>query len=143
MSLGGIMPGVTQELMQAGVSVPRNEKLAAVFHRLKLIEAYGTGIPRIFETYAKFGATPAIPITRGGFLIRLPNLSCVSQARPRLTAKEQKITNYFKTEFTKQEAAKLLGISASGAYKLLRRIAERGWLSYHKVGKEMVYMVRE
>jgi len=34
-----------------------------VFHRLKLIEAYGTGIPRIFETYAKFGVVPEIPIT--------------------------------------------------------------------------------
>ncbi|MDR3120538.1 MAG: hypothetical protein LBU58_04290 [Clostridiales bacterium] len=143
MSLGGIMPGVTRELMQAGVSVPRNEKLAAVFHRLRLIEAYGTGIPRIFETYAKFGIVPAIPITNGGFLISLPNLSYALQtaAKPCLTANEQKITDYFKSEFIKQEAAELLGISVSGAYKLLQRMTERGLLSYHKAGKEMVYYV--
>ncbi|MDR2132955.1 MAG: putative DNA binding domain-containing protein [Clostridiales Family XIII bacterium] len=144
MSLGGIMPGVTRELMRAGVSVPRNEKLAAVFHRLKLIEAYGTGIPRIFETYAKFGVSPAIPITSGGFLISLPNLNHVLQlaAKPLLTDKEQKIADFFKSEFTKQETAELLGISLSGAYKLLQRMVERELLSYRKVGKEKVYIVR-
>jgi ATP-dependent DNA helicase RecG len=143
MSLGGIMPGVTKELMQAGVSVPRNEKLAAAFHRLKLIEAYGTGIPRIFETYAKFGAAPEIPITNGGFLISLPNLSYAPQnpSKPRLTANEQKLTDYFASEFTKREAAELLGISVSGAYKLLQRMTERGLLSYRKVGKEMAYTI--
>jgi ATP-dependent DNA helicase RecG len=144
MSLGGIMPGVTKELMRAGVSVPRNEKLAAAFHRLKLIEAYGTGIPRIFETYAKFGVTPEIPITSGGFLISLPNLSyaSISVAKQRLTANEKKVTDYFTSEFTKQEAAQLLGISVSGTYKLLQRMTERGLLSCRKVGKEMVYTVK-
>jgi len=144
MSLGGILPGVTEELMKAGVSVSRNEKLAAVFHRLKLIEAYGTGIPRIFETYARFGTAPEIPITNGGFLISLPNLSYFLQtaAKPRLTANEQKITDRFTGEFTKQEAANYLGISVSGAYKLLKRMVERNSLFYRKVGKEMIYTVR-
>jgi ATP-dependent DNA helicase RecG len=145
MSLGGILPGVTKELLLAGVSILRNEKLAAIFYRLKMIEAYGTGIPRIFETYAKFGSTPEIPITNGGFLIRLPNLSYASTiaTKPRLTENESKITDYFTSEFTKQEAAELLGISESGAYKLLRRMTEGRLLSYRKVGKEMVYMVRK
>jgi ATP-dependent DNA helicase RecG len=145
MSLGGIMPGVSQELMRKGVSVNRNEKLAAVFYRLKIIESYGTGIPRIFAAYAKFGVEPEIPITNGGFLISLPNLSYALQktTSPRLNTNEQKIVDCFTSEFTKQQAGELLGISESGAYKLLQRMVERSLLSYRKVGKKMVYAVRK
>jgi len=142
MSLGGIMPGVTKELMLAGVSVPRNEKLAAVFHRLKLIEAYGTGIPRIFETYAKFGVMPTIPIVNGGFLISLPNLSSAATALKigNLRLNEQRVLEAFaEREFTKQSAADLLGISVSGAYKLLQRMVARGLLMCKKKGKELMY----
>jgi len=73
MSLGGVMPGVTHDLMLTGVSVPRNEKLAQVFYRLNIIEAFGTGIPRIFSAYAKSAVKPEIPVVNGGFLVRLPN----------------------------------------------------------------------
>ena len=74
-SLGGVMPGVTRDLMLAGVSVARNDKLAQLFYRLKMIEAFGTGIPRIFSAYENAHAKPEIPIIDGGFLIRLPNMN--------------------------------------------------------------------
>ena len=35
----------------AGISVTRNEWLANVFYRLELIEAYGTGVPKILQSY--------------------------------------------------------------------------------------------
>ena len=55
------------------MSVPRNPKLAAVFYRLRLIEAYGTGIRRMFEAYEGSGKTPVFDITRSFFRVRLPN----------------------------------------------------------------------
>ena len=58
---------------QLDVSVPRNPKLAAVFYRLRLIEAYGTGIRRMFEAYEGSGKTPVFDITRSFFRVRLPN----------------------------------------------------------------------
>jgi ATP-dependent DNA helicase RecG len=133
--------------MRTGVSVPRNEKLAAVFHRLRLIEAYGTGIPRIFDTYEKYGATPGIPITNGGFLIKLPNLGAVAHTKKEKDASksgksEQHVLNAFAgQQFTKQEVAELLGMTASGAYKLLARMAERGLLSCRRNGRELQYSV--
>jgi ATP-dependent DNA helicase RecG len=164
MSLGGIMPGVTREIMLAGVSVPRNEKLAAAFHRLKLIEAYGTGIPRIFETYGRYGVRPEIPITDNAFLIRLPNLNAADawhghatgvREKPgviygadtttlkpvrRLGKKEKRILeNFAGKRFTKQDAAAFLDMSESGAYKLLARMAERGMLTCKRKGREMAY----
>ena len=146
MSLGGVMPGVTKEIMLAGVSVLRNEKLAALFFRLKLTEAYGTGIPRIFDAYAKYGASPDIPITNSGFLISLPNLSAVKlavrpSAKPRVFKSERLFLERFAGQmFTKQDAAKFLGLSVSGAYKLLARMAERGALAQKRNGREIWYV---
>ena len=147
MSLGGILPGVTKEIMLAGVSVPRNEKLATVFYRLKLIEAYGTGIPRIFETYAQNGAEPDIPIMNSAFLISLPNLSFVAKAnksifKSKINKSEKRVIDEFAGQsFSKQNAADLLGLSVSGTYKLFTRMAERGLLSCKRNGKEMYYIV--
>jgi ATP-dependent DNA helicase RecG len=149
MSLGGVMPGVTKEIMLAGVSVPRNEKLASAFHRLKLIEAYGTGIPRIFDAYAKYGVTPEIPIMNGAFLISLPSLSVsakIMRTAPKraINKNEQRILEEFSgKQFTKQDAADLLEMSVSGAYKLLVRMVERGLLSSKRKGREICYFVSE
>jgi len=149
MSLGGVLPSVTKEIMLAGVSVPRNEKLAAVFHRLKLIESYGTGIPRIFGTYAKFGLSPEIPIINNAFLISLPNLNIaapVTQSKSmRPISKREKlvIARFAGLFFTKQDVADSLEISVSGAYKLLQRMVERGILSCRPNGRGRTYRVTE
>lgn len=48
-SMGGLLPDLSVEDIRSGISQPRNKKLADVFHRLKLIESYGTGIRKIFH----------------------------------------------------------------------------------------------
>ncbi len=47
-SIGGLVKGISLSDITLGVSQPRNEKLAAVFYRLGLIEAYGNGIIRLW-----------------------------------------------------------------------------------------------
>ena len=139
------MPGVTHELMLAGVSVSRNEKLAQVFNRLNIIEAFGTGIPRIYGAYENSGAQPEIPITDGGFLIRVPNMNYNIQQNGNENGKtvetnEQKILAFFTdTTFNKEEAAEVLGLSVSGVYKLLQRMVEQGILKARKSGKQWTY----
>ncbi len=143
MSLGGIMPGVTYDLMLMGVSVPRNEKLAQIFYRLKIIEAFGTGIPRIFSAYEQSPAKPEIPVVDGGFLIRLPNQNYgLQKAKDNVNKREKKLLEEFReVEFTKEKAAETLGISVSGAYKLLVRMSEKGLLTFKKDGKRLIYSV--
>jgi ATP-dependent DNA helicase RecG len=145
MSIGGIMPGVTYELMLMGVSVARNEKLAQIFYRLKIIEAFGTGIPRIFSAYEHSAVKPDIPAVDGGFLIRLPNQNYKSQfteIRSGLRKNEQKILDEFtEASFTKEEIAEALGISASGAYKLISRMCDKGLLDTKKDGKQRIFTV--
>ena len=73
-SLGGIVSGISLEAVMLGVSQSRNEKLADVFYRLRLIEAYGTGIQKIFSNYEKYGIKPIFKTEIGAFLVVLPNV---------------------------------------------------------------------
>jgi len=143
MSLGGIMPGVTHDLMMTGVSVTRNEKLAQIFYRLNIIEAFGTGIPRIYWAYENSAVQPEIPVVDGGFIVRIPNQNHgLKQIKDNSTTREKKILNTFTAgEFTKEDAAKTLGISVSGAYKLLSRMNEKGLLKTRKEGKQWKYTI--
>jgi ATP-dependent DNA helicase RecG len=54
-SLGGLVPGLSLEAAIMGASQTRNKNLAALFYRLKLIEAYGTGISKIISSYENTG----------------------------------------------------------------------------------------
>jgi hypothetical protein len=66
----------------SGYSACRNPSLAAVFYRLQLIEAYGTGILKVFESYEAASRQPKIEITPNVFKMILPNLNAPSAKRP-------------------------------------------------------------
>ena len=54
-SLGGLLPGLSADDIRSGISQPPNRKLAEIFHRLRLIESYGTGIRKIYALYKEIG----------------------------------------------------------------------------------------
>ena len=62
-SIGGLLPDLTPEDIRSGISQPRNKKLAEMFHRLHLVEAYGTGIRKIYELYKDCNRQPNIELT--------------------------------------------------------------------------------
>ena len=73
-SLGGIVYGLSLDSIMLGVSQSRNEKLANIFYRLYLIEAYGTGIRKIFTNYERYNMKPTIKAEVGAFQVVLPNI---------------------------------------------------------------------
>ena len=48
-SPGGLLPGVTIELMKEGFSKIRNRSLANAFAYMNLVEAWGSGIPKLIQ----------------------------------------------------------------------------------------------
>lgn len=74
-SLGGLLPGLTEEDIYNGISLPRNKKLADIFHRLGFIESYGTGIRKIFNLYKDCPIQPTLKITPNSFKLILPNMN--------------------------------------------------------------------
>lgn len=75
LNLGGLPKGLTKSDAMMGVSVQRNPKLAQIFYRLRLVEAYGMGIPKIIESYAPSGALPLFEVSDNVFKVTLPSLN--------------------------------------------------------------------
>ena len=54
-SPGGLLPGVTIELMKEGFSKIRNKSLANAFSYMNLAEAWGSGIPKLMRAMKEYG----------------------------------------------------------------------------------------
>ena len=54
-SPGGLLPGVRIERMKEGYSKIRNRALAQAFLYMNMIEAWGSGIPKLMESMRKYG----------------------------------------------------------------------------------------
>ena len=54
-SPGGLLPGVTIDLMKEGFSKIRNRSLANVFAYMNLVEAWGSGIPKLMQAMKEYG----------------------------------------------------------------------------------------
>ena len=73
-SIGGVVPGYDPvDLIDGGVSALRNRALANVFARLGYIEAFGTGIPKIRQSYADIEPGPSFTFLPHAFRVVLPN----------------------------------------------------------------------
>lgn len=136
-SLGGLLPGLSTEDIRIGISQPRNKKLAEVFHRLRLIESYGTGIRRIFKLYENCPVQPSIEATTNAFRIVLPNMNATDTANedtPATTGKStaaitpqvKKVMDYLAKydEMTDEDLQELLNIKKTRAYQLARQMHE-------------------
>lgn len=80
-SYGGLPPSTTIETFLLGLSMPRNRNLADVFFRLELIEAFGSGIPKMTGVYQKSGQGISFKTSPSGFMIVLPNLNSSKESR--------------------------------------------------------------
>lgn len=136
-SLGGLLPGLSTEDIRIGVSQPRNKKLAEVFHRLRLIESYGTGIRRIFKLYENCSVQPSIEVTTNAFKIVLPNMNVVgttTESTPEtaertlvvITPQMKTVMDYLAEygEMTDEDLQELLNIKKTRAYLLARQMHE-------------------
>lgn len=146
-SVGGLVPGMELEDIMVGLSVCRNQNLANVFYRLKLIEAYGTGMRKIIRAYKNQEAQPVIESTKNAFKIILPNINMESEEKKilseqitlnkqieekteKLQNRESEILEYIKMngDITREAAEELLGISASTTLRILKKMVEDGIL---------------
>ena len=141
-SLGGLVPGFSLEAALMGASQPRNGKLASLFYRMDLIEAYGTGLGKILNCYAGLPIQPSFESVEGAFRVVLPNIHAAQaqgSARPAeggtvvrppegavLTASEQKALQAIRQagHVSRRELESLLGVGTTRTVVLLKRLVE-------------------
>lgn len=156
-TIGGLVRGVSFEDIMLGVSVLRNPHLANVFYRLNLIEAYGTGMLKINESYADFGVNPKIEVTDNAFKITLPNVNyeksnhsnCGKAGNnPTVTvsidSRENVVIGLFEKMDTiiRKDVETALGVSQATAVLILREMVNKGILQKEGGGKYLRYRLR-
>lgn len=143
-SLGGLVPGLSQSDILLGISQPRNEKLANVFYRLKHIEAYGTGIKKIMQYYKDQSQKPVITVSDGAFVIEIPNMNYVSFAvkkEPnRIKRQHNMIIEYIKANnsINNEQIQKLLSIKQTRAYSVIKEMQSLGLIVQKNGTKEYI-----
>lgn len=148
-SIGGLLPGIDLEDVMVGLSICRNQNLANVFYRLRLIEAYGTGIRKIMKSYEKMDKKPMIETTGNAFKITLPNVNMQHEAEdsaktgttPSLNEDEYTVLEFVRGNgsVTRIDVEKQLGVSASTASRLLRYMVEKDTLARRGKGRSVKY----
>lgn len=146
-SIGGLLPGLSPEDIRSGISQPRNKKLAEIFHRLHLIESYGTGIRRIYSFYSNCAIQPRIEVTANTFKIVLPNMNSnnakgtvISTAT--ITPQMQAVLDFIEEngQITDSEVQELLEIKNTRAYTLMKQMEKDGLIVIVGRGSSKKYM---
>ena len=150
-SLGGLVPGVTVDSIMLGVSQSRNTRLANILYRLRLIEAYGTGIRKIFSLYESYDVKPVLKAVDSAFQIKLPNVHSKAELYTRETITMDTVReipeqyhillNYASehNNFQRKDVEQLLHVGQTRAIQILRDLTNRRLLVKKKAGKNTWY----
>lgn len=146
-SIGGLLPGLTTEDIRSGISQPRNKNLAEVFHRLKLIEAYGTGIRRIYKLYEGCPVSPCIEVTQNTFKMILPNLNSVDTLSgiKESNPQQDKILDYIlrNGQITENDIMKLLDVKKTRAYIIAKQMCDKHLIISRGRGADKKYLLKK
>ena len=149
-TVGGLVKGITFDDIMLGVSILRNQFLANVFYRLKLIEAYGMGLPKIMGAYADYAVKPKIEVTDNAFKVTLPNTNSkpvVTIADPPATIseREKQVLSLFDKQYyiVRKDVEAVAGISQATAVVLLREMVRKGLLIRVGAGRLVKYRLAE
>ena len=157
-SYGGLPPNTTIDTFLLGLSMPRNKNLADIFYRLELIEAFGSGIPKMTEIYKDKGKDIEFRTSPSGFMIVLPNLNYGNEDVPSTTI-EKKHGDTSKSlldqraeaaaeiiqekgSVTRQELEIVWEVGRSTASKWLDQLIESGYLVRVGSGRNTRYTKR-
>ena len=146
-SLGGLLPGLSPDDIRSGISQPRNKNLAEVFHRLKLIESYGTGIRRIFNLYDGCAKQPQIDVTPNTFKIILPNMNTARADEPKkaaaVTPQIQKVLDYIQAngQITDKEIGDLLNLKKTRIFNITKQMRDLGMIQVIGRGEQKKYVI--
>lgn len=143
-SIGGLPAGVSLDDIMLGLSVCRNPKLANVFYRLELIEAYGTGMKKIMGAYENSNKKPVIETTDNAFKIILPNLNEDVGSLPVADAgseAERQVLEFIKKNgsISRKETEAAVNLKQTAAGRLLSKMIQKKLIVQIGQGKNTKY----
>lgn len=144
LSLGGIVSGLSLEAIMLGISQSRNEKLSNVFYRLRLIEAFGTGIQKIIRSYTDYEVQPTFKAEQGAFVVILPNRHLSGKKEiVSLTDGQERVMKILGTgEKSRKEIEDSIGLSQTRVINLLKELQELNIIEKIKKGRNISYKIK-
>lgn len=136
LSLGGLIKGLTIEVIKIGSSASRNPKLINILHRLGLVEAYGSDIPRIMELYNLSIDKPEIKTAPHSFLIKIPKINY---------SKEYKtIIDYLKNNsvVNRETVEQISNTKKQKSIEILNKMLENNLIIKNGIGKNTIYKLK-
>ncbi len=142
-SVGGLVKGINLSDIMLGVSATRNERLANIFYRLTLIEAYGTGVPKILNSYKGFAIQPEFETTDNAFKITLPNQNEQLQDSG-LSSDEKRIIDLAVRlgEIKRKDVETEMGISQTMAGRILKSMVNKQLIEATGQGRKTMYVLK-
>ena len=147
-NLGGLVDGLSISDLELGASKCRNERLAFIFFRLKLVESYGTGLRRILSHYPGTTVTDIVTVSDHAFRLRLPaegsiGSNAVNTGRE-VSAREQRHLHILKIasqngRITRKVIQQETGCSLGTAIRDLEDLQKQGKLRREGQGKNTEY----
>ncbi|MDD3694908.1 MAG: putative DNA binding domain-containing protein [Lentisphaeria bacterium] len=145
--LGGLVGGLSLEDVNLGVSLFRNRNLGEIFYRLRLIEAYGTGLLKIKEAYHGFALQPKIELSANAFKLTLYNRN---HSMPPLDGRQETVQAADREHVvmrlikrsgltSRREVELACDISQGAANLLLREMCQKGLILRRGAGKKTHY----
>jgi ATP-dependent DNA helicase RecG len=148
-SLGGLPKGISFRDLMLGVSVLRNNHLADIFYRLHLIEAYGTGVPKIMEYYREYTIQPSIEVSDNAFKITLPNTNYNRHAESTeqdAFSDDEHLVLHFLAEHNnvmRKQIEEVSGFSQAKTIRLLNALINKSAIKKVGQGKNTAYSAIE
>lgn len=142
-SSGGLPDGIQKnDYLEGKISVLRNPILANVFHRLDLIEKFGTGIRRILQSYSNSQSKPTFEVSDRYIQVTLP----LTKKQLDLSDDEKIVYSLLSENISKSMSEILASpISKFGKSKtteLLQRMEKKGIVIIEGKGKGTKYRAR-
>jgi len=111
---------------------------------LTLVEAYGTGMPKIMRSYDNFAAKPHIEVTDNAFKITLPNANEIPE-KAFLNENESAVLDLFKEKdfIVRKEIESALEISQAMAVRILKGLVDKGNIRIAGGGKNTRYLLNQ
>lgn len=141
-SPGMLLNNVTIEKMMEGYSKPRNPAIARAFAYMKIIEKWGTGIPRIFRECEEYGLQkPKLIDFDGDFRVNMyrrtenvlvEDKKVTEKVTEKVTKKEQEILDLLSenAELTMVQMAEKLQVSRKTITVRIKSLKEKNRLEH-------------
>ena len=142
-SVGGLPKAVTIEsYINGDLSVLRNPILANIFHRLNLIEKFGTGIRRIKEAYTDSQTKPSFVVTENVIKVTLPLLSDNMDLTQDELAVYSVLSKNINKPISEIMASPSIEFGKSKVTEILKRLASKKLVEIEGTGRGTKYRIK-